>query len=76
MGGWAAGVGSGGRGDPRVPAAEGSTSILEMPECSRRDFFQDDEINRKLDMNESIEKAWDNWQSLRLKKMNDQGTEN
>ena len=75
MGGWAAGMGSGGRGDPRVPAAEGNMSSLEMSEGSRRDFFQDDEINRKSDVNDSIEKAWDNWQSLRLENIRDQGTE-
>lgn len=53
----------GGR-DSRVPATDSNMSSLGMPEGSRRDGFQDGEINRKSDVNESIEKASNNWQRV------------
>lgn len=63
MGGWAVemGVGRGG-GNPRVLATESNASSLEMPESSRRDFSHDDEMDKKLAVNQSTKKASDNWQ--------------
>lgn len=45
-----------GEGDPRTPAAEAKFS-LEMPEGSRRELFQNDETDGKLNVNESPKKA-------------------
>lgn len=57
------GLGRGdGGGNPRVLAAESNTSSLEMPESSRRDFSHDDEMDKKLDVNQSTKKASDSWQ--------------
>lgn len=57
-----------GEEDSRTPAAEGNKFSLKMPQLARKDFFQDDEMDRKLDVNDRPEKASDNWQRVWGKK--------